>query len=45
MSLYFSMVVEGSPREPWIVAFEHEHQTFDFSLPSPERTSNQDKRE
>lgn len=27
------MVVEGSPREPWNVAFEHEHQTFEFPCP------------
>jgi hypothetical protein len=33
LSLLVSMVVEGYPRGPWNVAFEHEHQTFDFPCP------------
>ena len=30
-----SLVLEGLPREPWNVAFEHERQTPDIALPSP----------
>ena len=29
------LVLEGLPREPWNVAFEHERQTPDIALPSP----------
>ena len=37
VSLLVSMV-RRAPREPWIVAFEHERQTSDFPWPSPRRT-------
>lgn len=35
VSLCLSMILEGLPREPWIVAIEHARQTPD--LPSPPR--------